>query len=115
MHKIRKPVQENEAVKLVFTPAHFVSFSIARNFQSHLVRSKLYLLQCTAGFCKYNTLAVRLAKILKKVKFSSNATKKTFKVNHYFGFNSNSMVCLISSNVCGKQYVRFLMSCLSWL
>ena len=66
MHKIRKLVQENEAIKLVFTPAHFVSFSIARNFQSHLVQSKLYLLQCTTGFCKYKTPRCQVGKNIKE-------------------------------------------------
>ena len=41
IHKILKHVQDNQTVKMVFTIAHFVSFSITRNFQSHFVRSNL--------------------------------------------------------------------------
>ena len=41
MRKNLKHLQANQTVKLVFTPASFVSFRIARNLRSHLVRSKL--------------------------------------------------------------------------
>ena len=41
MRKNLKHLQANQTVKLVFTPASFVSFPSARNLRSHLVRSKL--------------------------------------------------------------------------
>ena len=41
MRKNLKHFQANQTVKLVFTPASFVSFPSARNLRSHLVRSKL--------------------------------------------------------------------------
>ena len=44
MSKNLKHLQTNQIVKSVFTPARFVSFRTARNLQSHLVRSKHYIL-----------------------------------------------------------------------
>ena len=66
MHKILKHLQGNQTVKLVFRPAHFVSFSIARNFQSYLVRSKLYPLQHRNGLYKCNTPRCGVGKNIKE-------------------------------------------------
>ena len=106
MRKNLKHLQANQTVKSVFTPAPFVSFRTARNLRSHLVRSKLYPLQHTTGSCKCNTPRCQVGKSVKECyEFSSHVTKKTFKINHYFDCNIKSLIYLISSKMCGKQYV----------
>ena len=110
LHKIMgknlKHGQADQTFKSLFTPAPFVSCCTVRNLQSHLVCSKLYPLQHTAGSYKCNTPRFQIGKYVKECyEFSSHVTKKTFKINHYFVCNSKSLIYLISCNVCGKQFV----------
>ena len=107
MGKNLKHGQADQTFKSLFTPAPFVSCCIVRNLQSHLVCSKLYPLQHTAGSYKCNTPRFQIGKNVQECyEFSSHVTKKNFKINHYFVCNSKSLIYLISCNVCGKQYVE---------
>ena len=83
-----------------------MSFRIARNLKSHLVRSKLCPLKRTADVCKCNTLRCQVSKNVKKCyEFSSHVTKKTFKINHCCDCNRECLIYLLSCKVCRKQYV----------
>ena len=101
-----KYLHADQLVRSVFTPAPFISFRTARNLRSHLVRSELYPLKRTAGSYKCNTPRCQVGKNVKECyEFSSHVTKETFKINHYFDYNSKCLIYLMSCKVCGKQYV----------
>ena len=104
---MRKNLQTDQIVKLVFTIASLVSFHIAYNLRSHLDWSKLYPVQRTTGSCKCNTPRFQVDKNVKECsEVSSHETKETSKLNHYFHCYSNSLIYLISCKVCGKRYVE---------
>ena len=112
---MRKHLQANHTVKSVFTPVPFVSFRKARSLRRHLVRSNLYRLQRTIGSYKSKSPRCQVGKNDKKCyEFSRHVTKKTFKINHYFDSNSKSLIYLISSKVCGEQYLRSTMKRFRW-
>ena len=103
MWKNLKHLQAAQIVKLVFTPAPFLSFLTALNLRSHLVQSKLYSYQRTTGSYKCNSLRCQVVK--ECYQFPSHVTEETFKINHYFDCTSRSLIYMISCKVCGKQYV----------
>lgn len=93
MRKNFKHIQADQLVKSVFTPAPSVSFRTARNLRRHLVRSNFYPLQLITGYYQCNNQRCQAGKNVKECcVFSSYVTKETFKINHYFGCHSKSLI-----------------------
>ena len=93
----------NEDVKSVFTPAPMIYFRSARKLSNYLVRAKLYHLEKTVGSIQCKAKRCQTCHNLKGTEtFTSTTTDKTFKINHKLNCNDK---CLVSCNVCLKQYV----------
>ena len=101
-----KHLYTDQLVRSVFTPAPFISFRIARNLRSYLVRSKLYPLKRTTASYKCNTTRYQVGENVKECyEFLNYVTKETFKINHCFDCNSKFLIYLMSCKLCGKRYV----------
>ena len=101
-----KHLYANPEVGSVFTPLPFVSFRSVRNLRIHLMRSKLYPYGRIISSSKCNSPRCLTCNGIKECDtFTSNVTKETFKINHYFNCNSKCLIYLFSCKVSGKQYV----------
>ena len=77
---------QNEEVKRVFTPAHFVSFRTARTLRTHIVRAKVYSAQERLVWlrrCLRNRYQV-CKNVVETDNFQSFVDKKVYKINHRF-------------------------------
>ena len=83
-----------------------ISFRSARKLSSYLVRTKRYPLEWTVGSIQYKGKRCQTCHNVKEAEnFTSITTGKTFKINHKLNCNGKSLVYLLTSSVCLKQYV----------
>ena len=76
---------QDEEVKLVFTPAPFISFRTARNLSTHLVRTKVHPAEkrlvgsrkCLGNCCQV------CKNVVETDIFQSFVDKRLYKINHY--------------------------------
>ena len=93
-------------VQKFFSPPPIISYRSARKIKYFTVRSKLYPVERKVGCrgCGSSTSCIcRSISITEK--FTSFATKKTYKINHSFDCNDKCLIYLLSCKSCGKQYV----------
>ena len=73
---------------------------------SYLVRAKFYPLETSVGSFKCNGKRCQVCLNATETKtFSSNVTKKEYKINHKFNCNDKCLIYLLTSNKCMLQYV----------
>ena len=82
----------NEEAKKVFTPGPMTSFRSAMKLSSYLVRVKLYPTEQTVGSFKYNGKRCQTCLNVNETDtFTSTTTGETYKINHHFNCNRNSL------------------------
>ena len=106
---IRKNLQlfhADEEAKKMFSSVPFVSFRSTRNLKSYLVWSKIYPLERKVGSekCKSKRCLVCLS-VSETDVFLSFQTKEQYKINHQLNCNDKCLIYLLSSKLCGLQYV----------
>ena len=96
----------DQEAKRMFTPQPMISYRGAYKLSSHLVRTKLYHIERTVGSRKCNDKRCEVRKnVLETDKFTCSYNQTTYKINHKFDCNEQSLVYSITSNECLKQYV----------
>ena len=106
MKKNLQYLYADQEVKKVFTSAPFVSFSSARNLKGFLVRSKVYPLERRVDSEKCNRKRCLVClNVAETDTFESFQTKKQYKINHNLNFCDKYLIYLLSSKICGLQYV----------
>ena len=96
----------NQEVKNGFTPGPIVSYRSARKISSHLVRAKLYPLECKVGFEKCGNSRCEICLNIQETGiFTSTTTGESSKINHKLNCDNNCLIYLPTYQYCGEQYV----------
>ena len=96
----------NQEVKNGFTLGPTVSYRSARKIRSHLVRAKLYPLECKVGFEKCGNSRCEVCLNIQETDiFTSTTTGESSKINHKLNCDNNCLIYLLTYKCCGKQYV----------
>ena len=92
-------------VKVIFTPAPFVSYRSGYSVKNHLVRAKVYPLERVTGSLKCGKSRCKVCENVEETNvFQSTVTKEEYKVNHKFCCD-DSLVYLLTCKICKLQYV----------
>ena len=92
----------DEEVKKVFTSGPMVSFRSSRKLSSYVVRAKLYSIEIVVGSFKCNELQYLVyVNVTETNIFTDTVTGKTYKINHKFDYEENSLVSILTCKHCG--------------
>ena len=91
----------------VFMLGPTITFRRARKLSSYLVRSKLYQLEWTVGFCKcFGKRWEVCDNVTETSIFTSTVTQNIYKLNYQFNCSEKCFIYLRTCNKCLKQCVK---------
>ena len=96
-HRHFDSLHTDQEVGRDFIPGPMASFRSSKKINCYLVRAKLYPLKRRVGSFKCGGRRCQLYLYLTEIEtFTSTSTNQTYKINHEFNCNENSLIYLLT-------------------